>query len=150
RPPLGPGPPAASAASSDAAPAPGRPGAGRRRRPRPGARPPAGTGPGSEVFSGDLLEHLLVQGQLGDQALQPGVLDLQLSEALGVIALEAAVALLPAVVGRLADGELLADLGEGQAVGQVGLGLPKLVDDLLRGVSLPHESSPGPRRASET
>src|SRR5262249_20087630 len=46
-----------------------------------------------------------------------------------------------------ADGQLLADLGDGQAVGQVGLSLPELLDDLLRRVALPHESSPSPLRA---
>src|SRR5262249_9806982 len=43
----------------------------------------------------------------------------------------------------LADAEALADLGEAQSLGQVGLGLPQLGDDFLRRVSL-HGSSPGP------
>ena len=44
----------------------------------------------------------------------------------------------------LTDGELLADLGEGRAAGQVGLGLAELEDDLVGRVSLPHRGSPGP------
>jgi hypothetical protein len=70
-----------------------------------------------------LLEHLLVQGQLGDEALEAGVLRLQFLEALGLVLLEAAVLVTPAVQGLLADAEALADLGDGQALGQVGLGL---------------------------
>jgi hypothetical protein len=92
---------------------------------------------------GDLLEQLLVQGQLGDEALQPGVLGLQLLEALGVVLLEAAVLVAPAVEGLLADAELLADLADGQALGEVGLGLAQLGDDLLRAMSL-LRTSPAP------
>jgi len=92
---------------------------------------------------GDLLEHLLVQGQLGDEALEAGVLGLQLLEALGLVLLEAAVLVAPAVERLLTDAEALADLGEGQALGQVGLGLEQLGDDLLGRVSL-RGSSPGP------
>jgi hypothetical protein len=92
---------------------------------------------------GDLLEHLLVQGQLGDQALEPGVLGLQVLEPLGLVGLQAAVLVPPAVEGLLADAEALADLGDGQALGQVGLGLAQLGDDFLSRVSLP-DSSPGP------
>src|SRR5262249_28887791 len=61
-----------------------------------------------------------------------------------------AVAGLPAVVGLLADAELLADLGQGQAGGEVGLGLPEFADDLLRGVSFPHDRLLAPEGASET
>src|SRR5262249_45555270 len=49
----------------------------------------------------------------------------------------------PPVQGLLAHAEALADLGEAQALGQVGLGLAQLGDDLFRRVSL-HDSSPGP------
>ena len=92
---------------------------------------------------GDLLEHLLVQGPFGDEALEAGVLGLQLLEPLGLVLLEAAVPVAPAVQGRLADAEALADLGPAQALGEVGLGLAQLGDDLLSWVSLP-DSSPGP------
>src|SRR5262249_23126409 len=89
------------------------------------------------------LEHLLVQGQLGDEALQPGVLGLQLLEPPGLVLLEAAVLVAPAVEGLLADAKALADLGEAGPLGQVGLGLAQLDDDLFSRVSL-HDSSPGP------
>jgi hypothetical protein len=103
--------------------------------------PPAGL----TTFLGDLLEHLLVQGQLGDEALEAGVLGLQLFEALGLVGLEAAVLVAPAVEGLLADAELLADLDGGQALGQVGFGLAGLGDHLLGGLT-PHGSSPLPSR----
>jgi len=63
-----------------------------------------------------LLEHLLVQGQLGDEPLEAGVLGLQLLESPGLVLLEAAVLVTPAVQGLLADAEALADLGDGKAV----------------------------------
>jgi hypothetical protein len=34
--------------------------------------------------------------------------------------------------GRLADGQLLADVGQGVALGEVGLGLAQLEDDFFR------------------
>jgi hypothetical protein len=55
----------------------------------------------------------------------------------------AAVLVTPAVERLLADPQALADLGDVQALGQVGLGLAQLGDDLLGRVSL-HGSSPGP------
>src|SRR5262249_45310099 len=112
----------------------GRPACGRRR---------------SGLFLYHLLEHLLVQGELGDQAFEAFVLDLQLLEAFGVVGLHAAVLLAPAVEGGLADGQLLADLSDRQARGQAGLGGAELEDDLLRRVLL-HQSSPRPQGPSET
>src|SRR5262249_17705820 len=108
-----------------------------------GSARPAAAGRRSPLFLGDLLEHLLVQGQFGDEALEPGVLGLHLLEALGLVGLEAAVLVTPAVEGLLADPQALADLGDGQTLRQVGFGLAQLGDDLLGRVSL-HGSSPGP------
>src|SRR5262249_10700512 len=146
-PPAGPLPPwpssVAAAASSAAGPARGRRGAPRRRSAPGGGARPAAARRRSPLFLGDLLEHPLVQGQLGDEALQPGVLGLQLLKPLGLVGLEAAVLVPPPVQGLLAHAEALADLGEAQALGQVGLGLAQLGDDLFRRVSL-HDSSPGP------
>jgi hypothetical protein len=81
-----------------------------------------------------LLEHLLVQGQLGDETLEALVLGLQLLEALGVVGLHAAVLGAPTVERLLADGQLLAHLADGQAGGQIDLRGTQLGDDLLRGV----------------
>src|SRR5579885_2351747 len=95
------------------------------------------------TFLGGLLEHLLVQGQLGGEALEAGVLRLQLLKPLGLVGLEAAVLVAPAVQGLLAGAEALADLGDAQALGQVGLGLAQLGDDFFSRVPL-HGSFPGP------
>src|SRR5262249_40626805 len=73
----------------------------------------------------------------------------QLLEPLGLVGLEATVLVAPAVQRLLADAEALADLGDGQALGQVGLGLAEFGDDLLRRVSL-HRSSPHPHGVSVT
>jgi hypothetical protein len=89
------------------------------------------------TFFGRLLEQFLVQGQLGDEALEPGVLGLQLLEALGIVLLGAAVLVAPAVQGQLADAGILADLGNAEPLGQFGLSLAQLGDDLLSSVSLP-------------
>src|SRR5262249_8414086 len=84
-----------------------------------------------------------VQGQVGDQALEAGVLGLPLLEALWLVLLESAVLVAPAVPGRLADAAALAELGDGQAPGPISLGLAPLGRDLFGRVSL-HDSSPGP------
>src|SRR5262249_35586690 len=133
----------AAAVSSAVAPARGRRDARRRRSAPGGSAPPAGAAGRSPLFLGDLLEQLLVQGQVGDQALEPGVLGLQLLEPLGLVLLEAAVLVAPAVQGLLANAEALADLGDVQPLRQVSLGLAQLGDDFFSRVSL-HESSPGP------
>jgi len=66
------------------------------------------------LCGGGLLEQLIVQDQVGHEPLEAGVLGLQFPQPFGVVSLEAAVAGLPAVVGLLADAELLADLGQGR------------------------------------
>src|SRR5262249_23223833 len=75
--------------------------------------------------------------------LEAGVLRLQLLEPFGLVGLEAAVLVTPAVQRLLADAEALADLGDGKALGQVGLGLAQLCGDFFSRVSL-HGASPGP------
>src|SRR5262249_4850013 len=128
----------AGAGWSAVAPAPGRRDVGRPRKSPAGGGRPAGAGGRSPLFFGDLLEHLLVQGQLGNEALEAGVLGLQLLEPLGLVGLHPPILVAPAVQGRLADTELLADLGEAQALGQIGLGLAQLGDDLFRRMA-PHD-----------
>src|SRR5260221_409133 len=76
---------AAAAGWGGAAPARGRPAAEARRRPAGGDAPLAGAAPPSELFLHHLPGHLLVQGQLGGEALEAGVLGLQLLEALGLV-----------------------------------------------------------------
>src|SRR5262249_25583896 len=67
----------------------------------------------------------------------------------GVVGLHAAILLAPAVEGLLADGQLLADLADGQAANQFDLGGAQLGDDLLGRVPR-HRSSPRPQGPSET
>jgi hypothetical protein len=55
-------------------------------------------------------------------------------EPLGVVGLHAAVLGAPAMIGRLADLQVLADLGDLLAFGQQPVGLTELADDLLGGV----------------
>jgi hypothetical protein len=93
----------------------------------------------------DLLEHLFVQCQLGDETFKACVLGLQFFESFGLVGLESAVLVAPAMQGFLADGQALADLGDGQALGEVGLGLSQLGDDLFSRVSF-HASSPAFKR----
>lgn len=50
-----------------------------------------------------MLEHLVVEGQIGDQLLEPPVLVLQSLQPLGLLGLRPAVLVPPAVVGRFAD-----------------------------------------------
>src|SRR5690606_1850640 len=66
------------------------------RRPRPAS------GKGSPVSLRDVLEHLVVEREIGHQVLQSAVLVLQLLEALGLLGLHAAVLVAPAIEGRLA------------------------------------------------
>src|SRR5579875_83497 len=65
------------------------------------------------------------------------------SSSLRRLASSSAILVAPAVQGLFADGQALADLGDGQALGEVSFGLPQLGDDLFSRVSF-HGSSPGP------
>ena len=55
--------------------------------------------PGLEVSPGDVLRDLLVEAQLGNQALQLAVLLIQLFQSLGLVHLQTAIFLAPAIVG---------------------------------------------------
>src|SRR3954471_15830808 len=77
-----PWPSAAVVGSSGAAPGRGRAAARTPRTPPGGVPRPDAVGPPSELFLHGLLEHELVQGELGDQPLEAFVLGLQLLEAL--------------------------------------------------------------------
>src|SRR4051794_15300277 len=107
----------------------------RRHRSGPGASGPLGAGGlGSPVSLGDLLQRLRFQRLIGDDALQPRVLALELPEALGVIGLHPAVLVTPPVIRRLRDLQGLADLGDRLALAQQPIALAQLADDLLGGV----------------
>ncbi len=68
----------------------------------------------------------LVQLGVGQQPRESGVLLLQVLEPPGLVHLHTALLALPAVVGVLGDREILADLGDGRAFGQLDLRLAEL------------------------
>jgi hypothetical protein len=114
------------------------------------------------TFLGDLLEHFLVQQQLGNEQLEALDLGLQCPDAPGRIDLGGGETLAPAVRGMLADTELAADIGDREALRQVAVGFPQWAGDLFGGPSLCQESlldllypartliSPGPTFGGQT
>jgi hypothetical protein len=72
-----------------------------------------------------LLEHLFVQGEIGDHLLEAAIFVLELPHASQLDDPHACVALLPGVEDRLADAELAADLRGRRAL----LGLAQRVGD---------------------
>jgi hypothetical protein len=86
---------------------------------------------------------------LGDQPLEPSVLDLELLQPLRLLRLHAAVPVASAVEGLLAHAEVLQHLRHRAARREHGVGLAELVDHLLRCVSCPfHRESRGLPRPS--
>jgi K+-transporting ATPase KdpA subunit len=69
-------------------------------------RPSDGAPRASELFSEHILQHCLIQAQIGDQLLQPAVLLLELFHLTRLIRLHTNVLLLPSVKGLLADPDL--------------------------------------------
>jgi hypothetical protein len=80
----------------------------------------------------DILEHDLVQGQIGDDALQPRILLAQLLELRSFTVEHRAIRLLSSVERLLGDPDLAADVANGDLAGRL------LQDrgDLLGGESL--------------
>lgn len=62
---------------------------------------------------GDVLEHLPVEHQLGHDPLEPLDLGLEFATASVGVGLGGVMPLSPAVVGRLGDAGLAADVGDG-------------------------------------
>ena len=86
------------------------------------------------TFASRRLEHRLVELGFGQELLQPGVLCLELLQALGVTRLHAAVLGQPAVPGRLGDLQVPADLVEFGPAGQELVAFGELADDLVGSV----------------
>lgn len=87
----------------------------------------------------DFLQHLLVQAQVGDHALEAGVLLFQLLQAAQLADAQAAVFLLPVVGGGFGNTHLAADLGDGGA----GLRLAQREGNLFFGeLRFFHDKSP--------
>jgi len=87
---------------------------------------------GVRSFLRDLLEHVDVEGLVGHQLLQPGVLGLQFLEAFGVAGLHAAVLGHPAMPGRLGDLQMPAHLGKLLTGAEEPVALGELANDLIR------------------
>ena len=87
--------------------------------------------PGSGVSPGRLSQDGDIKGLVCHKLLQLTVLFLKMLQALGLIDAQAAVLLLPAVVGLLGDLELSTDIGDRFPLGQQDLGLTQLDDDLF-------------------
>src|SRR5215467_16359628 len=83
----------------------------------------------SGVFSQRLRQHVLIEREIGDQALQPRVFVLQLTEPAELAHPQVRVLLLPCVKRRLAHAELPADVPDRGAA----LDLAQRVGDLLLG-----------------
>src|SRR6516165_2044442 len=132
-----------SAGSTANAPSHGRPGAATRGSVPPGSRPQLAAGPASPLFFGDVLEHLPVEHQLGHDPLEPLDLGLELATAAIGIGLGRVMPLSPAIIGRLGDPGLAADIGDGQALGQVAVEIPEQSPHFVGGPSLPHGSLHG-------
>ncbi len=73
---------------------------------------------------------------VGDQALELGVLLLELAQPLRVLGLHPAVLVAPAMQRVLGDLERLRDLGRAPALAEHPLGLAQLPDHLVRSVTL--------------
>src|SRR5262249_14920972 len=86
--------------------------------------------PGSSPFSQDVLQHLLVEAQVGDELAEALVLLLQLLEPAQLGDAHPAEPLLPAIEGGLADAQLADDVRHGRA----GLLLPQGERDLFFGI----------------
>ena len=124
------------AAWTGAGPEPGRPVS--RTGPVLPAHAPRrrGGGRGSEASLGGLFQDQLVEGEIRDSPAQPGILSLELFQALDLVALEVAVLGSPAVVGDLRHANRADRLGHGPAPRRQNIRLPQLDDNLFRRVSL--------------
>ncbi len=68
---------------------------------------------------------------VGTAEVSPRVLRFQFFQPLGLVDFHPAVDLAPAIVGLVADTDLLAGLADGFPLAQQNVGFPKLVDDLF-------------------
>ena len=91
---------------------------------------------GSEFSRCDVLQDRVVQGLVGDELLEPGILLLQLLQALGLVDPHPAVFLPPAVVALRRHTDRPAHPGHLLTLLDQDLCLTQLVDDLFRTVAL--------------
>src|SRR5260370_28316109 len=110
------------------------------RKPPPGTRPPHVAASPSPLFFCHVLQHLPVEHQRGNQALEPIGLGLELFGATGVIRHRRIVPLTPTVVGPYADAVLAADIAKRQPLGQLSIHVSQEMPNLLRVLSFAHQS----------
>src|SRR5215213_5814701 len=85
----------------------------------------------------DVLEHLLLQREIGHKATQPSVLALQLLQAFGLLKLQAPILPAPAIITLLGDAGLLTGKRQALSLGELHLNLTQHGDDLLGAEPLP-------------
>jgi hypothetical protein len=96
---------------------------------------------GFRIFWDDVLQHDLVERQIGHEAFELGVFVAELLQLAGLTGLEIAVLLLPAIEALLGNADLSTEIPDGHPLG----GLLQHGGDLLDGESLPlHGTPPGP------
>jgi hypothetical protein len=83
---------------------------------------------------------VLVEQQLGHEKLEPLDLRLQFAYAAGIIDLGGVEMLPPAIVAVATNAMLATDIRDRQALGQGAVGIAQEALDLLRILSLAHES----------
>ncbi len=89
---------------------------------------------GLTSFLRHLLQGGVVEGEIGHDVLQPGILLLELLQLLGVVGLHPAVLVPPAVEGLLRNLQVLGHCGDVGAIGLEALSLSEFPNDLLGGV----------------
>src|SRR4249919_1543305 len=95
------------------------------------AQMPAGVARGLQFSVGDISQHLLLQRQIGDKLLQPPVFILELLQALGLINVQTAVLLAPAIKRLLRRSNFFAGSSDVLTLTLQHLDLPQLGDNLL-------------------
>jgi diguanylate cyclase len=95
-------------------------------------RPPAGAVRGLQVSRGNVLEHLLLQRQIGDETLEADILPLQVLHPLRLIELKTTVFLPPAIVTLLRNSGFPAGHRRGLTLRHQHFNLTEQHHDLLR------------------
>src|SRR3546814_10509132 len=85
---------------------PGRPSGSTRPSPTASRRPARASDPASELSFDDILQHLAIERQIGNDLLEPAVLIIQLAQPPHLRWPQPRVLLLPVEVGRLTDPRL--------------------------------------------
>ncbi len=97
--------------------------------------------PGSVFSPSDLLENQFVDREISNGSLQPGVLRLQFFQPPGLIDFHPPVDLAPAIVGLVADADLLAGRADGFPLAQQNVGFAELGNDLFGAVPFLRQGS---------